>query len=133
MNENKQLESTLRDTQTNLLKLQQITLKQKKKIENLHRERKEQARANVQTQKLTETTTKTDTQQLPRPHVFEPTELQKLTPEQKTVILIAQEKELEKYRAMERSIEEANSILNVIQDQLPMLQSTLANVEGLTH
>jgi hypothetical protein len=130
MNENKTLEVTLAEAQQNLLALEAKKDKQEKKLEALRKEAREreqeQARSRTQPQP-----------QVPPPtplglRIYNREEIASHTAAEKDRLLQEQELELRRYKEMERSLNEAQTILRVIQGQLPALQSTLANFEGMT-
>lgn len=125
----------LHDTQQNLLKLQLKNERQKKKIEDLQEEGNEQQQQIERETALLQANTQTPVMQPPNARTtgsLTKTEVAKYSTEEQVKLLEEQEEEIERYKQLERRVEEANAILTVIQGQMPKLQSTLTNFEGMT-
>lgn len=140
MKENKVLEVTLADVRQNLERLQQKKEKHEKEItEFVDEERKRAAEADAlqkEKQRREEQVRKLPKQQECEQQqkevpIYSEVDIQGRTEEEKEKILENLDAELRRLQEIEKSLKEANSILGVIQGQVPRFQSTLANFEGM--
>lgn len=149
MNENKVLEMTLEDARQNLERLQQKKEKHEKEITDfVDEERKraaeadalqqERQRAHQEQERKPPQQKEHEQQHQQQPDqqaqvvvTYSEVDIQGRTEEEKEKILENLDAELRRLQEIEKSLKEANSILSVIQGQVPRFQSTLANFEGM--